>query len=99
MNERRNETYGRLVQLATESAGVDAEEMMGLLRVSDEPAADGSLNSGNGVTDDVKGIVKAARVIGVHVSPTVFFDGVEEKGISSSFTKEQWEEWLEKNVT
>jgi hypothetical protein len=37
--------------------------------------------------------------VGVHVSPTVFFDGIEERGISSSFSKEQWEEWLEKNVT
>lgn len=97
--EGRNQTYARLARLAGESVGVDEEEMMQLLRVSDAPAADGSLNTGNGVTDDVKGMVKAARVVGVHVSPTVFFDGLEEKGISSSFTKEQWEEWLEKNVT
>ena len=72
---------------------------MGLLRVGEKAAEDGSLNTGNKVTDDIKGMVKAARVVGVHFTPTVFFDGVEEKGISSSFTKEEWEEWLEKNVT
>jgi protein-disulfide isomerase len=99
VNESRNQTYGRLAKLAAESAGVKEEDVMGLLRISDKPAEDGSLNTGNKVTDDMKGMVKAARVVGVHVSPTVFFDGIEERGISSSFTKEQWEEWLEKNVT
>lgn len=79
---------------------MDEEEMMALLRIGDKPReGDGALNAGNAVTDDVKRMVKAARVVGVHVSPTAFFDGVEEKGISSSYTKEQWEEWLAKNVT
>jgi len=36
--------------------------------------------------------------VGVHVTPTVIFNGVVENSISSSFTKEQWEEWLEKNI-
>jgi protein-disulfide isomerase len=99
VHDGRNQTYARLAKLARESVGVDEGEMMALLRVSDKPAEDGSLNVGNKVTDDMKGMVKAARVVGVHVSPTVFFDGIEERGISSSFSKEQWEEWLEKNVT
>lgn len=29
---------------------------------------------------------------------TVVFDGIVNNDISSSWTKEQWEEWLEKNV-
>lgn len=53
-------------------------------------------------------------MIGVHVTPTVFFNvsdpcvvsngqvdfeqGIEEKSISSSFTSDQWKEWLQKNV-
>lgn len=99
VNETRNQTYERLARLAEKGAGVEAEKVMQLLRVSDQPAEGGGLNTGNGVTDDVKRMVKAARVVGVHVSPTVFFDGVEERGISSSFTGKEWEEWLEKNVT
>ena len=35
---------------------------------------------------------------GVHVSPTVLFNGVPENSISSGWTIEQWEEWLDKNV-
>jgi len=69
-----------------------------LLWISDKPAEDGSLNIGNGVTNELKVLVKMNRMQGIHVTPTVVFDGVVENGISSSFDGNQWEEWLEKNV-
>jgi protein-disulfide isomerase len=69
-----------------------------LLEISDKPAEDGGLNSGNKVTDDVKVQVKANRLTGVHVTPTVVFDGVVNNEISSGWSEGQWEEWLEKNV-
>jgi len=72
--------------------------MYNLLRISDNPGPDGALNSGNGITDDVKVLVKMNRMQGVHVTPTVVFDGVVENGISSSFDGKQWGEWLERNV-
>ena len=99
VKETRNETYKRLSKLAGEVEGVEEGKMFELLKVADKPAEGGGLNIGNGVTDDVKLMVKMNRVIGAHVTPTVFFNGVEEKSISSSFTAEQWEEWLDKNVT
>jgi hypothetical protein len=37
-------------------------------------------------------------MVGVHVSPTVVFDGVVVGEISSGWSGEQWEEWLGKNV-
>ena len=80
------------------SVGVNEAEMYKLLHISDKPAADGSLNTGNGVTNELKVLVKMNRMTGVHVTPTVVFDGVVENGISSSFDGKQWEEWLEKNV-
>lgn len=73
-------------------------EVYKLLEISDKPAEDGSLNTGNGVTADVKTQVKMNRLVGIHVTPTVVFDGVVNGDISSSWTKEQWEEWLQKNV-
>ncbi|KAG2415749.1 hypothetical protein HFD88_006940 [Aspergillus terreus] len=97
VNETRNKTYERLAKLAG-SVGVDEQEVLRMLIVSDKPSADGQLNTGNQVTNDVKLMVKADRVVGVHVSPTVFFNGIEEPAISSSFTATQWEEWLAKNV-
>ncbi|KAK4994106.1 hypothetical protein LTR66_005791 [Elasticomyces elasticus] len=97
VNEGRNSTYKRLAKLAG-SAGVDESKVLKLLEIPDKPGDDGSMNSGNGVTDDIKQMVKANRLVGVHVTPTVLFNGIVENSISSSFTKEQWEEWLGKNI-
>ncbi|KEF54330.1 uncharacterized protein A1O9_09496 [Exophiala aquamarina CBS 119918] len=99
VNESRNDTYKRLAKLAGSVDGIDEKTIYDLLVVSDQPGPDGSLNIGNKVTDDVKFQVKANRVTGVHVTPTVLFNGVEERSIGSSWTVEQWEEWLRKNVS
>lgn len=98
VNELRNDTYRRLARLAASSAGVAEDDVFRLLEVSDKPAADGGLNIGNKVTNDLKVVVKMARLVGVHVSPTVIFDGVVANEISSSWTEDQWMEWLNKNV-
>jgi protein-disulfide isomerase len=98
VDEPRNATYRRLARLAHESAGVDEEAVYGLLAVPTKAAEDGSLNVGNGVTDDLKLAIRMARLVGVHVSPTVIFDGVEAREISSSWTADQWIEWLTQKV-
>lgn len=98
VNEVRNDTYKRLAKLAGTIDGVDEKTILDLLLVPDKPDKDGGLNIGNKVTDDVKFMVKANRVTGVHVTPTVVFNGVEERSISSGWTLEQWDEWLQKNV-
>jgi len=97
VHEARNETYKRLAKLAG-SVGVDEEEFYGLLEISDKPGEGGSLNTGNKVTDDVKLMVKANRRTGVHVTPTVLFNGIEEGSISSSYSAQQWDDWLSKNI-
>ncbi|KAF1830336.1 hypothetical protein BDW02DRAFT_573134 [Decorospora gaudefroyi] len=97
VNETRNATYKRLAAVAG-SVGVDEARVYALLEISEKPGEGGALNVGNGVTDDVKVQVKANRLTGVHVTPTVVFDGVVNTEISSSWSVEQWEEWLEKNV-
>lgn len=97
MNETRNKTYERLAKIGGQ-VGVSEQGLLELLWIDDKPASDGSLNTGNGVTNDIKVLVKMNRMQGVHVTPTVVFNGVVENGISSSFSGEQWAEWLEKNV-
>lgn len=102
VNETRNQTYARLAKLAASSVGVDEAKMYGMLAIDDTPVnpedSHGSLNAGNAVTNDFKVLVKMARLVGVHVSPTVIFDGVVAGDISSGWTKEQWSEWLTKNI-
>ena len=115
VNETRNNTYSRLSKLAG-SVGIDEKRIYSLLEISDKPGPDGSLNSGNKVTNDIKLLTKANRLTGVHVTPTVLFNvsedlvrhchkrtltwlqGVVEGGISSGFSKDDWQQWLEKNV-
>ncbi len=96
IDEPRHATYRRLAKLAAESVGVDEGEVYDLLKV--EFTEGGPKNAGNQVTNDVKLVVKMARLVGVHVSPTVLFDGVVANEISSGWTGEQWQEWLGKNV-
>ncbi|KAI4193820.1 MAG: hypothetical protein LQ346_003830 [Caloplaca aetnensis] len=57
VKETRNETYNRLAKLAGE-VGVEEGKVYGLLEISDKPGEGGGLNIGNGVTDDVKVMVK-----------------------------------------
>ena len=73
VHETRNQTYKRLSELAG-TVGVDSGKIYSLLEISDKPGEDGSLNTGNGVTNDIKQMVKANRLTGVHVTPTVLFN-------------------------
>lgn len=66
VNESRNETYERLARLAS-TTGVDEGQMMDLLKVPNKPGEDGSLNVGNGVTNDVKLMVKVRKLISYSV--------------------------------
>lgn len=60
VNEPRNKTYKRLAALGA-AAGVDEGKMYKLLEIP-EHGEDGSLNVGNGVTDDLKLITKVGGV-------------------------------------
>jgi hypothetical protein len=73
VNETRNQTYKRLAKLAA-GVGLDESKIYSQLEISDKPGPDGSLNSGNQVTNDLKLFIKAGRLVGVHVSPTVLFN-------------------------
>ena len=65
--------YSRLSKLAG-GVGIDEKKIYSLLEISDKPGEDGSLNSGNKVTNDIKLMTKANRLTGVHVTPTVLFN-------------------------
>lgn len=97
VNEPRNATYKRLAKLAS-SVGLDEKDIYSRLEISDKPDKDGGLNTGNAVTNDVKVLVKTARLQGVHITPTVLFNGWPENGVGSSSSKGDWEEWLQKNI-
>ncbi|KAJ7937067.1 hypothetical protein B0H13DRAFT_1588632 [Mycena leptocephala] len=58
-----------------------------------------SPNGGNAVTDDLKYTIKFSRQNGIHVSPTVLWDGLIANEISSSWGEKEWSEFLAAKVT
>ncbi|EHK39786.1 uncharacterized protein TrAtP1_006688 [Trichoderma atroviride] len=96
VNETRNQTYRRLAKVAAK-VGVSEDEVYKLLAIPEKAGEDGSLNSGNAVTNDLKVVTKMNRLIGVHVTPTVVFDGVVQD-TSSGWTLDQWKEFFTKNI-
>jgi hypothetical protein len=74
VNEGRNDTYRRLAKLAGGVDGVDEGEIFSRLEIGDVKGKGGELNVGNRTTGDLKLLIKAARLQGVHVTPTVMFN-------------------------
>ena len=60
VHEERNKTYERLSKIAGE-VGIDEKTIYSLLEVTDKP--DDGLNVGNGVTNDIKLMVKVRSII------------------------------------
>ncbi|KIK64845.1 hypothetical protein GYMLUDRAFT_39804 [Collybiopsis luxurians FD-317 M1] len=58
----------------------------------------GSPNGGNAVTDDLKYTIKFSRQNGIHVSPTVLWDGLIAHEISSSWGEKEWTDFLAAKV-
>lgn len=59
VGETRNETYKRLAKVAGK-VQINEGAILKLLNVSNKPADDGRLNVGNGVTNDIKFLVKVS---------------------------------------
>lgn len=90
----RSEIYTKLVKLGTE-IGVDGQKMAALLAYKDVP---GSRNSGNEITQKLTILTRIARKQGIHYTPTVLINGLEDTSIQSSWDLETWKEYLSKLV-
>ncbi|GAA5920020.1 hypothetical protein JCM6882_001707 [Rhodosporidiobolus microsporus] len=89
--ESPNQTRERLADLAASVEGVDRAAFLKAISVDKG-------NSGTSVTSDLKLHVKYHRTRGVHVTPTVFLDGLAEPSISSSFSGDDWKKFLEEKI-
>ncbi|GAA5922673.1 uncharacterized protein JCM15063_003385 [Sporobolomyces koalae] len=91
-NESPAATRGRLADLAV--ATIPELDRSALLK----NISTGQGNSGSAATDLLKLQVKYHRFRAVHVTPTVFLDGLPEPSISSSFSKSDWEKFLQDKI-
>ncbi|GAA5827139.1 hypothetical protein JCM11251_001135 [Rhodosporidiobolus azoricus] len=89
--ESPNEARERLAKIAATVEGVDKAAFLKAITV-------GKGNGGTPVTSDLKLHVKYHRTRGVHVTPTVFLDGLAEPSISSSFSGDDWKKFLEEKI-
>lgn len=55
-------------------------------------------NAGNKVTNDLKLFIRIGRQNGIHVSPTLLFDGIRDDSVSSSWELDQWKEYLKSKL-
>ncbi|KAH9943187.1 uncharacterized protein BXZ73DRAFT_40210 [Epithele typhae] len=83
----------KLATLFAESTGMEAASFGDQLVLKSTP------NGGTAVTDDLKYTVKFSRQNGIHVSPTVLWDGLVANETSSSWSEREWTDFLEKKVT
>lgn len=94
-NKGRGEINKMVAAFAAKETSVSEKEILDLLDYDAGP--DGSLrNNGNKLAFQIKQCIKYARKAGVHVSPTVLWNGIEDPNVGSSFTGEQWMAWLAK---
>ena len=85
----RKELYGQLLKECAWLQDGDKDKIMEFLGIEA-----GSGNSGNKATGLLKFCCKYHRIRAVHVTPTVFVNGIEASDISSGWTVEQWGEKL-----
>ncbi|KAJ3216073.1 hypothetical protein HDU67_009953 [Dinochytrium kinnereticum] len=87
----RIDIYSDLAKLAEASVEVPAKQVLGLL---ERRVVEGEHNTGNQVTNVLKLHIKMARYQGVHVSPTVLYNGLVDDSVSSGWDLERWKVWL-----
>ena len=83
IDKSRAQIHEQVISMIPE--GVDKDAVKELLQLGPY---------GNGVTQDIKFLCKLHRTRGVHVTPTVYVNGLEAGAVSSGWTKEQWIEFL-----
>lgn len=81
VNKTRLETYKDLIELAEKNLDINGDSVLSLVDI--EPKSEPS-NAGNKIAKDFKYFVRYHRTVGVHVTPTVFVDGIVNGSIESS---------------
>ncbi|KAK9473781.1 thioredoxin-like protein [Dipodascopsis tothii] len=91
-HESRLQTYERLAKLAKESVGVEEKAFLDLVSI---PPSETPSNGGNKVTNNLKLFIRQHRQNSVHMTPSLAVDGIISPAFSSSWTTEQWVEFLD----
>ncbi|CDS13661.1 hypothetical protein LRAMOSA05835 [Lichtheimia ramosa] len=91
-NKTRRQLVAEVADIAA-SVGVPADKVINLLSAGTEVK-----NGGNAVTNDLKLCIKIGRQNGIHVSPTVLFDGLQDNSVSSGWELDQWKSYFQSKL-
>ncbi|KAK3841853.1 MAG: hypothetical protein J3R72DRAFT_149524 [Linnemannia gamsii] len=95
VDKTRTDQYKSLSALAAATASsLKESQVLALLHIASVATAAEATNHGNKITNDLKYFIKLGRQTGIHVSPTVLWDGIVENSISSGWTLDQWKEFF-----
>jgi protein-disulfide isomerase len=95
-DEGRNKIHARLSAVLKDF--VPKEQYLALVEYDSQKIKEGAMNPGYGVTQQIKDLTRYARSVGVHVSPTVYLNGVEQTEVSSGWTMEQWDAFMNEKL-
>jgi len=90
----RSAMYSILASAAAEASGVDAASVLQKVQFLGT-----SPNAGNEMGQLVKWYAKHGRKNGIHVTPTVLVNGIEEPSISSGWSLDAWTEYLDNKLS
>jgi hypothetical protein len=93
MDKSRMQIYDMLIQLAG-SIGLSEENQKALKDLLACPVGTG--NKGNHFCQMIKFVTKYHRLRGVHVTPTVFVNGLEAAEVSSGWGLDQWRDFIDR---
>jgi len=88
----RAQIYCELGEIA-HKIGVSSDAFLELVKIP-PVQPNGARNTGNAVDNDLKLHIKLGRQNGIHVSPTVVFDGIIDDSVSSGWQLDEWKNWL-----
>jgi len=83
LDKTTRDVWGVVAGLA-ESVGLDKASFLGRFEYLED--------GGSPVMKRLKHYIKAGRKQGIHVSPTVFMNGVEDGSVGSSWSAEEWQD-------
>ncbi|KAK9824066.1 hypothetical protein WJX72_007503 [[Myrmecia] bisecta] len=95
INKTRPQIAAELAALAQGAAGVPKQDVEHLLSLAN---IEGAKNPASNIADELKWEIKAARLLGIHVSPTTTLNGLLVE-TSSSWGLEQWRDLLDPLLT
>ncbi|KAI8332573.1 thioredoxin-like protein [Chlamydoabsidia padenii] len=94
-NKTRRQLVEQVADLIVQSTGVNDKQVIIKALANGTGAPE---NKGNSVSNDLKLQIRLARQVGIHVSPTVVWNGLRDDAVSSGWDLGQWQDYIKSKL-